>query len=78
MVLYNKAYSCDVRRRSSGRSYLRPLGFQCLAWVKDANIMVARAVLLQLLVTVKAWSNVFFCLSTDIRSACRGVVRGAA
>ena len=40
-------------RSSSGRSYLRPLGYEQLAWVADANRMVSRAVLLQALVSMK-------------------------
>ena len=42
-----------VCRSSSGRSYLRPLGYQQLSWVADASRMVSRAVLLQSLVSMK-------------------------
>ena len=38
-------------RSSSGRSYIRPLGYQHIAWVKSANIMVSRVVLLMMLVS---------------------------
>ena len=53
-VINAQMHLLDMRRNSSGRSYLRPLGFQQLQWVLDANMMVARAVLIQLLVTAQA------------------------
>ena len=45
--------NCDVPRSSSGRSYIRPLGFTNLPWVQQANIMVSRVVLLMLLVAAQ-------------------------
>jgi hypothetical protein len=37
-------------RSGSGRSYIRPLGFESVPWVSSANIMISRVVLLMMLV----------------------------
>ena len=47
------SFPCSLFRASSGRSYLRPLGFLNIKWVQDANVMVSRVVLLLLLVVAQ-------------------------